>query len=503
MQLRLDGSGPRYSQITRALAALIQSGDLAPGTRVPATRDLARDLGCSRNIVLLAYEQLTLEGYFITRTGSGTFVAPDLARAASPFRSEPAEPEDAASLLSANGRRLVDVGERGRSVTFREERLPIDFPYGLAEPDARVVARLRAAFGAALRKHPFRYGHPAGDRSLREQVAERLRGVRGILRSADEIVITGGAQQALDVCARLLLNAGERVVVEEPGYEGAHAPFLAAGARLVRVRVDDQGLNPAALHRLDRVRLVYVTPSHQFPTGAIMPVARRYALLEWARRHGTFILEDDYNGEFRHAGRSIEALAALAPGGGRVIYCGTLAKSLFPSLRLGYLALPKALVGAAVACKWITDRGCPTLLQLTVAELMATGEYDRHIRRMLRRYRARRAALIAALEFHLGDDVEIAGGSAGLHLTAWLPRLAPERVEELVARCRECGVGVYSVASHAALALRRGGLILGYGTTGVEEISRGVKALAAVYEEMNAAASVRSVPRLKGSRAVR
>jgi GntR family transcriptional regulator/MocR family aminotransferase len=215
-----------------------------------------------------------------------------------------------------------------------------------------------------------------------------------------------------------------------------------------------------------------------------MPIARRYALLEWARKHGAFILEDDYNGEFRHSGRSIEALAALTPGAGRVIYCGTLAKSLFPSLRLGYLALPKPLVAPAIATRWVQDRGCPTLMQLTVAELMATGEYDRHIRRMMRRYRARRAALIAALQARFGEEVEIAGSAAGLHLTVWLPRLTPQQVEELVATCRQRGVGVYSIADHAALPLRRGGLILGYGITDEDEIARGVKALAATYKEM-------------------
>jgi GntR family transcriptional regulator/MocR family aminotransferase len=214
-----------------------------------------------------------------------------------------------------------------------------------------------------------------------------------------------------------------------------------------------------------------------------MPVTRRLALLAWARRRGAYVIEDDYNGEFRYAGRSIEALTALDPDG-PVIYCGTLAKSLFPSLRLGYLVLPKKLVPAVVACRWLTDRGSPLLLQRTVAELMATGEYDRHIRRMLRRYRTRREALIRALQARLGADVEIRGGASGSHVAAWLPRLPPEGVQELIDRCKARGVGVYSIAGHAKMPLERAGLVLGYGLLDVERINRGVKVLAQEHRRL-------------------
>jgi GntR family transcriptional regulator / MocR family aminotransferase len=486
MLLRLDGHGPRYAQITRAICGLIQTGDLAPGTRVPPTRELAQDLGCARNLVLLAYEQLVLEGYLVTRPGGGTFVAPELpeARPAGLDSSRRPETEAAAPALSARGARLTEVAIEARNITRGRPRFPIDFRYGVCEPDARAVGRIRAAFGAALRQQHFSYSDPAGDPLLRQQVADRLLGVRGIVRTPDQIVVTCGAQQALDICARLLVGEGDRVVVEDPGYEGAWAAFLAAGAELVRVPVDPNGLDPNALPPDDiPVRVVYVTPSHQFPTGAVMPAARRYALLAWARRRGAYIIEDDYNGEFRYAGRAIEALAALEPEG-PVIYCGTLAKSLFPSLRLGYLAVPLALVPAVVACKWVSDRGSPALLQRTVAELMATGEYDRHIRRMLRRYRTRREALIRALQENLGSDVEIGGGNSGSHLAVWLPRLSIDRLDELIVRCKALGVGVYSIAGHAALPLERAGLILGYGLMDVDSIPRGVKILAKVHRDL-------------------
>jgi GntR family transcriptional regulator/MocR family aminotransferase len=235
---------------------------------------------------------------------------------------------------------------------------------------------------------------------------------------------------------------------------------------------------------------VYVTPSHQFPTGAVMSASRRYALLAWARRRGAYVLEDDYDSEFRYDGRPIEALAALDPG---VIYCGTFAKSLFPSLRLGYLSLPRGLVAAAVGCKWLSDLGSPAILQRVVGELMTRGAYDRHVRRMQRRYRARRDALVTALHAQLGAEVEIEGEEAGLHLIAWLRGLPAERVDDLVAACRARGVGVYSPRSAMAVyserlaatrAKRCAGLLLGYGLVEVDRISRGVQVLASVYRNM-------------------
>jgi GntR family transcriptional regulator / MocR family aminotransferase len=485
MFLHLDGKGPRYAQITRALGVLIQSGALRPGSRVPATRELARDLGCSRNIVLLACEQLTLEGYLVTRPGAGTFVSPGLRPPRQPDPRGERSADDLRPLrLSTNGRRLARIAAEAREITSDRRRQAVDFVYGQCEPDERAVARIRGAFAGALRQDSFGYPNPAGDAMLRQQVAERLRGVRGIVRTADEIVITSGAQQALDICARLLLSPGDRVVVEEPGYEGAAAAFESAGATLVRVRVDANGLDPAGLPEDGApVRLAYVTPSHQFPTGAVMPAARRYALLAWARRRGAYVIEDDYNGEFRYAGKSIAALSALDPDG-PVIYCGTLAKSLCPSLRLGYLVLPASLVPAVVACKWLSDRGSPLLLQRTVAELMATGEYDRHIKRMLRRYRTRREALIAALHERLGSDVEVRGGTSGSHVAVWLPRLPLDSVPALIDGCKARGVGVYSIAGHATLPLERAGLMLGYGLLDVERINRGVKVLAEVYRRL-------------------
>jgi GntR family transcriptional regulator/MocR family aminotransferase len=492
--LRLDGRGPRYAQITRALCALIQSGVLAPGTRVPPTRELARDLSCSRNLVLLAYEQLTLEGYLTSRGGAGTFVSPELPTA-SPSEAgaqSPAAQGSAAVILSRQGRRIAEATARAMSFSQLGNPVDINFVYGLCEPDARILASIRTALKATLRQAPFSYPKPAGDDLLRHQLASRLRTSRGIARSAEQVVVTSGSQQALEICVRLLVDEGDRVVVEDPTYDGINSVLVAAGAEITRVPVDRQGLVVSALPEDGPpVRLVYVTPSHQFPTGAVMSASRRYALLAWARRRSAHILEDDYDSEFRYTGRPIEALAALEPEG-PVIYCGTFAKSLFPSLRLGYLSLPAGLVSAVVGCKLLSDRGSPLILQRVVGELMARGAYSQHIRRMLRRYRMRRDALVTALERHFGPAVEVGGHEAGLHVVVWLPDLPAERVDALIAACRERGVGVYSqgggLAVHselrAGMAPRRAGLLLGYGLLDVDRIERGVEVLASAFRDV-------------------
>jgi GntR family transcriptional regulator/MocR family aminotransferase len=480
----LDGRGPRYGQITRALLAAVANGALRPGTKLPPTRSLAKHLGCSRNIVLLAYEQLVLEGYFQPRARAGTFVSTDLPRVAAQIEPKPAAPRERRPSLSPSGRRLSHEAATARAVTRRTTRCAIDFMYGQCEPDPRVVRHLRRGFGKVLAEpFAFNYGDPAGDDGLRAEVAQRLRGSRGVARPPEQIVITNGAQQALDICARLLLRPGDRALVEDPGYEAAWAVFRAAGATVVPVAVDDDGLDPATLPAAPmNTRLLYVTPSHQFPTGAILTAARRHRVRSWARRHRVHILEDDYDGELRYHGHAIKALAA-ADSDNDVIYCGTFAKSLFPSVRLGYLALPAALAPAAANAKWLIDRGASPLLQRLLRNLMRSGEYDRHLRRMQRRYAARRDALVAALHAHFGDEIAVGGDEAGMHLIAWFPRRDPGAIDALVAACRARDIGVYSIARHGLRPMSRGGLILGYGLLDVSAIEEGVRGIAAAARE--------------------
>src|SRR5262245_48471001 len=482
MLLTLDGNGPRYAQITRALRRLIQDGVLPFDARLPPTRELARDFGCSRNLVLLAYEQLVLEGYLVTRQGAGTFVSPAWPRGAvRPVSLASANGTPEVARLSLRGRTAVETADRARAAMSRRPEMSIDFIYGLCEPDSRVMVRLRSAFNAALRGHAFRYGPPAGDPDLRQQLADRIRAARGISRSPDQIVVTSGAQQALDICVRLLVDPGDSIVVEEPGYAAAHAVFTAAGAKLIRVPVDSHGLDPSRLPQDRRpIRAIYVTPSHQFPTGAVMPAARRYALLEWAKRRGVYVIEDDYDGEFRYLGRPIAALAGLEAQG-NVIYCGTFAKSLFPSLRLAYLAVPAGLAGPVANTKWLCDLSSSWLLQRTLPQPIAAGEYDRQLPRMQERQSERVQGLVSALEQHLRCDCEVKGSAAGLHIVVWLPNLLPDRVPALLESCASRGVGVYSIAGYSARPLPKAGLLLGYGLTDVGQIQRGVKVLAEAY----------------------
>ena len=495
MVLTLDGRGPRYAQITRALVTLIRRGVLAPGVRAPSTRELARDIGCSRNVVLLAYEQLRLEGYLVGRARTGTFVAPGLsdrdeagaAVARAPMHGGLAGTRLATPVtgvrLSRSGRRLTRAAARAMTAIRHRPTCAIDFMYGLAEPDDRLLRRLRAALLEPLRERAFFPDAAQGDPFLRQQIASRLRSTRGIECAADQIVITTGTQQAVDLCARLLVSTGDLVIVEDPGYDFATAALLSAGARVTYSRVDRDGLNPAALSgRRQRARLVYVTPSHQFPTGAVMPAARRHALVAWARRTRAFVFEDDYDGEFRYAGQPIPALAGL--DGEVVIYCGTFSKSLFPAWRLGYLVLPAALVRPIVQCKWVTDQATSRLTQRALAHLLAMGDFDRHIRRRQRLYRERRDVLVGSLRRHLGLDVEIEGSSAGLHLAAWLPNLSPGRLHGLIEGCRNRDVGIYPLARHAERPLDRAALLLGYGVVDARQIERGICVVADEYEKL-------------------
>jgi len=508
MLLELDGRGPKYQQLTRALLAAIRDGSLPPGSRITPSRLLARQLSCARNVVLLAYEQLVTEGYFVSRPRAGTFVS-SFPPHPMPQRAEAGvDGQDLSvgtaravpSTLSPEGLRLVRAADIGRATTEWPRTEVIDFIHGVTEPDPRLVSRVRQGLAKALRdRRTLLYADPAGDGRLRAEIARRLHGARGIRRSPEQIVITSGAQQAIDICARLLLRRGDTVIVEDPGYEGAEAVFNAAGATMVPVPVDREGLNPALIPaRVHRARLVYVTPSHQAPTGAVLSPARRAALLEWARSHGAYVLEDDYDGELRYTGPPIKALAAMAPEHD-VIYCGTFAKVLFPSARLGYLALPESLVAPVVSAKWLSDRGSSGLMQRMLQELMASGEYDRHIRRMQRRCASRRMTLIRALRQYLGPDVEVSGDEGGLHLVAWLPRLSTGEVDALVAACRERDVGVYPVSRYAKRRLRWGGLVLGYGLVDERAIEVGVRRLAAAYRQLRTRRSVAQARRALAS----
>ncbi|MEA2626622.1 MAG: GntR family transcriptional regulator / MocR family aminotransferase, partial [Candidatus Binatota bacterium] len=385
MTVPLDGDGPLYRQIYRALRSEILGGRLGPGDRLPSTRALAADAGVSRNIAVLAYDQLLAEGYALARRGSGTVVAPlpekTLLR---PATAAPKTLQRSPKLAPA-GKRVLELYGRGRlRWEIHGPRMPYDFRFGRPSFGDFPHATWCRLLGRRARRASIRdldYGAAEGRIELREAIAERLRRLRGVDCDAERIVVVNGSQQALDLVARLLLAPGDGVLIEEPHYAGARSVFLAAGARLLPSPVDGDGMQvPRRKASGASPRLAYVTPSHQFPTGAVMPLARRLELLTWAEHHGVVIFEDDYDSEYRYGGAPVPALQGLDRSG-LVIYGGTFSKLMFPALRLGYVVLPEALLTPMIAAKALADTGCATLEQLTLADFIREGHFDRHVRR--------------------------------------------------------------------------------------------------------------------------
>jgi GntR family transcriptional regulator/MocR family aminotransferase len=311
----------------------------------------------------------------------------------------------------------------------------------------------------AVERAEFDYPDAQGLPVLREQICDYLARRRGVTAVPDDVVVISGTQQAFALASRVLLDEGETVVLEDPHYRGARQIFKAYGARVRGVRVDAEGLVPAALP--NRARLAVVTPSHQFPTGALLPLTRRVELLEWAAARRCWIIEDDYDGEFRFGGRPLAALKSLDRDG-RVIYIGSYSKTLFPALRLGYMVVPESLREAFRAAKWLEDRGSNTLEQAALAHFMACGGFERHLRRAAQTLRTRRAAMLAGLRRHAGDALEVVDSNAGMHLTAWLRTGSHADCERLAAHARERGLGLYTVAPYSLQTPARPGLLLGY-----------------------------------------
>jgi GntR family transcriptional regulator / MocR family aminotransferase len=475
--------GPLHRRVYLALKAKIRAGDLGSASRVPSTRALARDLGVSRNTVMLAYEQLAAEGYLVSRHRGATSVA-----AVAPPRATPAP-------VRAAPPRPARVSAYARRLTARLDLAPprpagprpvlrYDFRYGRPAVDEfprEIWRRLLAAHARRASTDALGYGSPAGSGALRAALSEYLGRARGVVADPERIVVVNGTQQALDLVARVLLDPGDGAVVEEPHYPGATIPFAAVGARLLRVPVDADGLDPAKLPASrQRPRLAYVTPCHQFPSGVIMPVERRLALLSWATRVGAWVVEDDYVSEFRYEGQPLEALQSLDRDK-RAVYVGSFSKTLFPALRVGYLVLPRALVRPFLAAKWAADRFSAPLYQEALAELLTEGQYERYLRRAGARNASRRRALIAALSERFGGRVEIAGENTGVHLVVWLRDVAPAELGDVVARAARAGVGVYSVAPFYAEPPPRAGLLFGYAALTEAEIRAGLRRLADLF----------------------
>jgi GntR family transcriptional regulator/MocR family aminotransferase len=479
--LSLDGSGPLYAQVTRSLRQAIVRGDLQSGLRLPGSRRLARYLSVSRNIVIMAFDQLVVEGYLEPRVGSGTYVAaPGPDRRPPPGQQGTGLDTTRTPQLSPEGIRLVDAARDGLALARQRRQVKYNFEYGLVAPDVVSQRRWRQLLSNSVHQDNFDYGNPAGDPELREAIAGHLNTHRGLSVKPRQVVVVAGAQQALDLIARLFVSPGDTVIVEEPQYQGARQALVAAGAQLLPLRVDHHGLPvPVAI---SVARLAYITPSHQFPTGVVMPVHRRFELIRWAAATRTLIVEDDYDSEFRYDSRPLQALAGLE-GEAPVVYVGTFAKSLFPGLRLGYLVAPTPLAEQLTHAKWLTDRSCPVPLQRALARFMADGDYQRHLSRMRRRYGESRRVLVEALTHNFGSRIVIQGGEAGIHLVVWFPGLSKEQEPALIAAGLEAGCAVYPIAGYYVDPDQREcpGLIMGYSGLRSEAIVAGVGRLATAW----------------------
>jgi len=464
-------SEPLFRQVYQALRAAILEGRLKAGTRLPPTRDLAQEWGLSRNTVMTAYDLLLAEGYVEGRVGAGTYVCPAL----------PDVPV-AASTIPAAERRGAGLSRRGAELAAREpwRRTVEGRPFALGHPalDAfpfvlwgQLLARPWRTGGAGLAME----GDPLGFRPLREAVAEYLRAVRAVRCSWEQVVIVSSSQQALDLVARLLLDPGDAVWMEEPGWRGIRAALRAAGARLVPVPVDGEGLDVSIGEQTaPEARAAVVTPSHQFPLGMTMSLARRLRLLDWAARADAWIVEDDYDSEFRYAGPPLAALQGLDTAG-RVIYVGSFSKVMFPALRLGYLVVPPDLVDAVTAARSFLDGGSTVVTQAALACFMAEGHFAGHLRRMRSLYGERRAALLDSLERHLAGTLAPEPGDAGLHLVARLAGGLSDKA--VVARAGRRDVLASALSDHYQEETEASGLILGFAAHPAEALDAAVKRL--------------------------
>jgi len=486
MLFSIEGRKDLSRQLYQSIRSAILSGQLIGGSRLPPTRGLAQDLSVSRNTVLLAYDQLLAEGYVEGRVGSGTYVAsalPETGLGIAGATRQAAPGERGSHHLSTYGRRLLDESIAPLWTLGQSHGLLYDFRYGVPAVEEfphELWRRLLMRRARAASVRSLEYGPQEGYAPLREVIADYLQRVRGVVCEPEQVLVVNGSQQALDLAARVLLDPGDRVVIEEPHYPGARRVFLAAGAHLTTGPVDSEGLDVDALPpTAPSARLAYVTPSHQFPSGVIMSLRRRLALLAWAEANQAYVIEDDYDSEYRYEARPVNALQGLDRAG-LVIYAGTLSKVLFPALRLGYLVLPQPLVQPFRVAKWLTDRHTPTLGQEVLTDFIRGGHFERHVRRARVRNAARRAALLEALAKHLGKRVEVVGANAGDHLLAWLRGMERSELNSLVQAAARAGVGVYPIEPYYLKPPPGAGLLLGYTSMRETDIHAGIRRLAAI-----------------------
>ena len=444
---------PVFRQIYLQLRSAVLSGALRPGTKLPSTRQLAAQLGVSRSAVVSAFEQLLAEGYASGKKGAGTYIASDLPE---PFAAIHGRRKRPAAKAAASSRELGGFVD----VTMQSDERP--FNLGRTLVDARTAELWRKLSARSLRsfgRHHLGYADPHGMLELRKSVCDYLQAARAVRCEPEQIVITAGTQQALDIVIRVM-QGPDKVWIEDPGYSLTRLALVAAATKICPIPVEQQGVNVTeGIRRAPKARAVFITPSHQFPKGVALSMARRLELLAWARESGAWIVEDDYASEFRYGGRPLASLQGLDEAE-RVIYIGTLNKALFPGLRMGYAVVPPSLVRAFVTARYLMDRQPSSLCQAVVAAFMEEGHFAAHIRRMREMYRSQRDALVAALRRRLGDHLTVDPPDQGMHLIAYTRSgLSDVTVER---RGREHGVIVGAMSRLYVEAPAQSALMLGF-----------------------------------------
>jgi GntR family transcriptional regulator/MocR family aminotransferase len=473
MYLTLDKKGTLYDQIARAIKLEILEGRIVAGSKLPSTRALATALGVARKSVLQAYELLCAEELTIARGGSGTRVAK-----VGPATRPPSRPRVVpVSLYAARVRSLPPITLAGAHVSGRPK---YNLLYGepLVDPGLFHSWRRKLA-AAALRAGPT-YPAAGGYLPLRRAIADYLARRRGVLCNAADILIVAGTQQALTLVERVLVDPGERVVVEDPHYQLAVHSLLAHGAQVRSGRTDEEGLVVQELPQRP-TRLVFVTPSHQFPSGVVMTLNRRLELLQWAARTGSWIFEDDYDTEFHAGGRPLPALRSLDLAD-RVLYVGSFSKTLFPSLRLGYIVCPAALRDALYKAKLLDDLGSPSVEQAALATFIQSRQYEKHLRKSVKELINRRRTVVDALQRLAASHIEIGPHRAGMHVVVWFRHLDFDELDAFIERAKSMGLGLYPIHPYYRNRPARPGLLIGYAGLSVGQLKTAVELFARCLE---------------------
>ena len=482
IQLSQESSIPKFRQLGSQLREAILSGQLKSGTQLPSTRELAKTLGISRLTVQNTYEQLTAEGYLEAQIGSGTFVAKLSSSDLSPDRPQQ-------NKLYTDTELVAQLSDRGMSMQpsyqIIHHQTPQPFHPGTPALDQFPIqtwTRISGKHWRQARSHMLNYGDPRGYMPLRKEIAAYLRHARGVKCDDEQIIVVSGAQQAFCLCTWALLNEGETAWVEDPGHIAARQVMQGAGAKVIPVPLDNEGIDIKAGLNLDaNPKMIMVTPSHQHPLGLTTSLSRRLELLQLAYQTGAWLIEDDYDSEFRFKDRPLTAMQGLDEYN-RVIYIGTFSKVLFPSLRLAYLVVPKPLVESFANVYSLLDRAAPTMPQAVLADIISEGHFTAHIRKMRNLYAERQQALIDVLEQYCAGLIRPAASDSGMHLIGWLPEQLND--QEVSRRAREYGVDVIPLSIYCINNTQPPGLLIGFSCVDKESMPEAASLLADAIRSM-------------------